>query len=336
MSEIDYKTGDPTAELPRHRGIKAWGMFLVVIAWLLICGAAITGIELAAQAVKGHSTTPTQPPLLLLGNTINVLIQGWIFLRVGRGARQGRRWARSIIVAFSASFVIRGLFGLPESLVAFQYVARPHTVLTATTTRPISTGISMAFAVIVFGFMLLFFEVFPALMFWYFNRSVIQAEFEKLDPHPAWTDRCPLPVLIFCAFCVFEMLQLVRSIPLGVASIFATLLVGPPAWALMAVQFLLLLAVTMLCCRLRLFGWLLAVVITALNCISDVAFLLHGDLQTLFDLTQVRTTAERASEAHQLVRVTLTCQSVFHAMVIVYLLFLYRYFKPPLATIAAG
>jgi len=336
MPEIDYKTGDPTAELPRYTGIKGWGMFLIVIGWLLICGAAITGIELAARAAQSHSTPPTQPPLLLLGNLINALIKGWIFLRVGRGARQGRRWARPIILAFSVSFVIRGLFGLPESLLEFQYAVRPHTVVTATGTHPVSTGISMAVAVIGLGFILLFFEVFPALMFWYFNRFVIQAEFERLDPHPAWTDRCPLPVLIFCAFCVAEMLQLVRSIPLGVAAIFANILVGPPAWALLAAQFLVVLAAIFLCVRLRLPGWLLGIMMVVLNFVSEVAFILHGDMQRFINLTQIHATAEGAREALRIMRVALVSQTFFRAVVIVYLLYIYRYFKPPLATVAAG
>ena len=117
---------------------------------------------------------------------------------LGIGSIKARRWARALLLIFSWSWLVMGIFMtvIMPFIMAKVFASLPANARTGQPAMPPAaiTG-TIIFMVIFFG---LFFVLIPAVWTFFYNSRHVKATCETRDPVTRWTDACPLPVLGFC------------------------------------------------------------------------------------------------------------------------------------------
>lgn len=168
----------PEAEpADRRAGLILFGVLDLVLAVPFL----IRALLYAFLAISG--TNPT-PAIVLPGELVVWAIVAFaitvFFVAIAFGSMAGRRWARSLSLAFSFLWLVFGAV-----TVACVLAAMPR-VVSATGRRP-TPGVFAALAVA--GIAL------PAAYLLFYRSAGVRAACEWLDPEERWTDRVPVVVL---------------------------------------------------------------------------------------------------------------------------------------------
>lgn len=188
------------ASLPAHKdrstGLMVFGILTLVLGGLvgLFVPLMLFGQMMAAKA-------PNAPPVNTSAILLAVAMYGCLavtLIWLGIGSIKARRWARALLLIFSWSWLVMGIF---------MTVTMPFVMARALTNLPANansgqpamppaaiTGM-IVFMVIFFG---VFFVLMPAVWTFFYNSRHVKVTCETRDPVPRWTDACPLPVLGFC------------------------------------------------------------------------------------------------------------------------------------------
>jgi len=125
------------------------------------------------------------------------------FIWLGVGSINARRWARAILLCFSAVALVGGIiacacmaFVLPHM---FDAMAQPGP-------SALQPAAMRAIKVVTAVVMFLFYVVIPGVLFLFYRSPHVKRTCEVRDPTERWTDRCPLPVLAY-------------SLPMGIGGI---------------------------------------------------------------------------------------------------------------------
>ena len=216
----------------------------------------------------------------LLPSLLAYLIIGVALIVLGIGSIRARRWARALLLVFSASWLAVGVI----EMVAMAIILPPVMTNAVAAAHPSAksldplAGVEIAL-VFIFGFLGFIFILLPGIWTFFYYSPHVKATCEARDPNPSWTDRCPLPVLaisLWMWLCVPTMLLMPFSGHL-VLPLFGTFATGLPA-AFLSVCFAVAWAVGgWLNFRLDIRGWWLLVIVILLGTVSTVlTFCFHG------------------------------------------------------------
>jgi len=205
---------------------------------LLVCLGAVfafltllipLGFASAPPAARLGAAAPVPTPLTVLPVILPFAVSAAAFIWTGIGSIRLRRWSRPlalsiagialfaggvIVLQFTATSLMTYLFG-PQTT--------PAPVRRGTTAPPSVNGAYLLGYVT--GLLLVALGI-PLVFFFAYRPRAVQQTLDEADPEPAWTDRCPLPLLglaIALAYAAFITATSALTIDPAVA-FFGTLL----------------------------------------------------------------------------------------------------------------
>ncbi|MBX7255675.1 MAG: hypothetical protein K1Y02_04860 [Candidatus Hydrogenedentes bacterium] len=175
--------------------------FLVIALWVSIGDRPAVG-QMALRWLYGF---------LLLGP----VLCAW-FVVVGIGSMCARRWARSIILAWSWVELVAGLADLTSFLDTFDEVPIGH----------IPKGAALLMKI----FMII---IFMAFVYFYGSEDVRQT-CESRDTVARWTDKCPIPVLVILVASANKLFGVLVSLIVALPKFYFGHALGPVPGAVAA------------------------------------------------------------------------------------------------------
>jgi hypothetical protein len=180
----------------RSTGLIIFGILTLLLGCLvgLFVPLMLFGQMMAAKAP--NAPLANKSAILLAVAMYGCVAVALIWL--GIGSIKARRWARALLLIFSWSWLVMGIFMtvIMPFFMAKVFANLPANAKTGQPAMPPAAITGMiVFMVIFFG---LFFVLVPAVWTFFYNSRHVTATCETRDPVPRWTDACPLPVLGFC------------------------------------------------------------------------------------------------------------------------------------------
>ena len=295
------------------------GLFVV----LLLAGEAI---QAAAPQLHdaSHADFKAVIPALFM-----YVVLGVTFIWLGIGSIMKHRWARALLLLISWSWLVVGVLAMvmmailmPKLMTSMQ-----ANMPSNATMSPAAMTVMMIVLTTIYGFI---FVVIPAIWTFFYNSRHVKATCEASNPAPCWTDACPLPVLAICLWAVFSVgtMLLMPFAANGVFPFFGTFLTGMGGTATWMILGGLWGCSGWLMYKLDLRGWwLLLISMVLLSISTTLTYSLH-DITEAYQLMgyseaqieQIKTTGLGG-------RYLAWTSLLFTVPLIVYLLFIKRYFR---------
>lgn len=179
----------------RSTGLTIFGILTLLLGCLagLFVPLMVFGQMMAAKA---PNAPPANTAAILPAMSIYIIL-AVALIWLGIGSIKARRWARALLLIFSWSWLVMGVF-MTAAMPFFMGKAFANLPPNPNTGQPVMTAAAITgmivFMVIFFG---VFFVLVPALWTYFYNSRHVKATCEARDPVARWTDACPLPVLAF-------------------------------------------------------------------------------------------------------------------------------------------
>ena len=276
-----------TSALPdykdRSTGLMIFGILTILIGCMTGMMLLFTLVTLLAAShtnVPPTSLSALLPALFIYGILAVALI--WL----GIGSIKARRWARALLLIFSWTWLVMGVFAilgvvlvLPTFLESIRAAAPPGQPAMPAA----AIGVAMVIACLMIG---VFFIALPAVWIFFYNSRHVKATCEARDPVTRWTDACPLPVLGLCLWLVVSA-PMMLAMPLmghGVMPFFGTFLTGQAGTA-----FCLAIAALWAWCAWLLYkmdvrGWWVILCAVVLFAVSAVLTYSQHDIIEMYQL----------------------------------------------------
>jgi hypothetical protein len=222
---------EPTLSPLPHKDRSA-GLIIFGILTILLGGLAglLVFVMLIGQAASARTTGAAAPlsTLLPVMSIYGALAVALVWL--GIGSIMARRWARALLLIFSWSWLVMGLF-----IVIIMAFLMPKILANVspggTAGHPaMPPGVMAGMMIGIFLVYGVLFVILPAVWTFFYNSRHVKATCETRDPATRWTDACPLPVLGLCLWLLFSV-PMMLIMPLaghGVMPFFGTFLTGLP------------------------------------------------------------------------------------------------------------
>jgi hypothetical protein len=221
-----------TAPMPAYKdrstGLMVFGILTLLLGGLIgmFVPLMLVGQVMAAKAPDAPpaNTTAILPAVAVYGVLAVALV--WL----GIGSVQKRRWARALLLIFSWSWLIMGVFMtvFMPFVMGKVFTNLPHDAKNGVPVMAPAfiTGMIVGM-VIFFG---IFFVLVPALWIFFYGSRHVKATCETRDPVTRWTDTCPLPVLGFSLWTWFAvpMMLIMLLVGHGVMPFFGVFVSGLP------------------------------------------------------------------------------------------------------------
>lgn len=270
----------------RSGGLTAFGILTIVLG----CLAGLMALLMVA-ATALSAAVPNAPPQSLSTVLMVMCIYGGLavaLIWLGIGSIKARRWARALILIFSWTWLVMGIF-----MVFFMGFLMPKAMLNTPGVNgqpalpPGSIAVMTVFLELFFGF---FFVVLPIIWIFFYANHHTRATVEMRDPVRRWTDACPLPVLGLSLWLLFSALTTLFLPVLyhGVAPFFGVFLSGLPG----SLVYLVMAAVWAYCAW-RLYKmdirawWIVLIAMTLYGASSLMTFARH-DIVEMYQLMGYR------------------------------------------------
>jgi hypothetical protein len=232
MNEQSPETAPAEATaLPAYKD-RATGLIVFGILTILLgCMAGLLVLlMLVGQAAVRHTNVPPTPLSAILPAIFIYGVLAVALIWLGIGSIKARRWARAMLLVFSWSWLVMGVFVLifmaffmPKILANINASATPGQPATPAA----AIGVIMVISCLILG---VFIIIVPAVWVFFYNSRNVKATCEARDPVTRWTDACPLPVLALCLWLLFSvpMLLFMPVMGHGVMPFFGMFLKGLP------------------------------------------------------------------------------------------------------------
>jgi hypothetical protein len=276
-----------TSALPDHKD-RSIGLLVFGILTILLGSMAgmLLLLMLVGQVVVRSTHATVVPASILL---LDVFIYGILavaLIWLGIGSIMARRWARALLLIFSWSWLVMGVFAV-LGVVVFLPIVLENVRAAAPPGQPAmpaaAIGVIMVISCLMLGF---FFIALPAVWIFFYKSRHVKATCEARDPVTRWTDACPLPVLGLCVWLWFSapMMLVMPIIVHGVMPFFGMFLTGLPGTA-----FCLAIAALWAWCAWLLYkmdarGWWLILVAMVLFTVSAVLTYARHDVIEIYQL----------------------------------------------------
>jgi hypothetical protein len=276
------------APLPDYKDRSTGLVIFGILTLLLGCLAGLfVTLMLFGQmmAAKAPNAPPVNHAAMLQGMAVYGLL-AVALVWLGIGSILARRWARALLLIFSWSWLIVGIF-ITAVMPFFMAKVFANLPPNAGTGQPAMPPAAITVMVVT---MTLFFGVFfvlvPAVWTFFYNSRHVKATCEARDPAPRWTDACPLPVLGFSlwTWVAVPMMLVMALTGFAVMPCFGVFVSGLPG----ALFCLVIAAVWGVAgwwlYRLDARGWWLILIAMVLFMVSALLTYAHHDISELYQL----------------------------------------------------
>lgn len=315
---------------PSHRdrstGLTIFGIIQILLGGLcaLMCPLALFGLMMSRK-ISGIST-PMASQLL---GVLWYALMAAIFITLGIGSIQARRWAHALSLILSYVWLICGV--LIVVLITAIVPVAIRTGLQAGS-KDVPAGVMAVVLTIGIAFAAVFLIVLPIIFLVFYSKQDVRETCRQRDPVERWTDRCPLPVLamsLLFAFTAFYYLATGVAKPL--LPFFGVYLTGIRG----AIGLLLLAALeayfSRAFFRLKPTGWWIAVFTRGLFLISTAITFTRNNLMDVYVKIGMSSREMQQLNSNPIVhsRAVLFFGLSFSLIFFGYLLWLKKYFKNP-------
>lgn len=211
----------------RSAGLLIFGILTILLGCL---AGLFVPLMLIGQAASAKATGASAPISTILPGIFIYGILAVALVWLGIGSIMARRWARALLLIFSWSWLVMGVFVLV--FMAFLMLKMLATMSSVgTTNQPAAPQATMVGVMVVMALVFgVVFVILPAAWTFFYNSRHVKATCERRDPVTRWTDACPLPVLGFCLWLlsVVPMLLIMPLAGHGVMPFFGMFLTGAP------------------------------------------------------------------------------------------------------------
>src|SRR6185437_15618371 len=188
----------------RSTGLTIFGIIHILLGGFcaLMCPLALFGLMMSRK-ISGISTPMASQYLGVLWYAFLAAI----FITLGIGSIQARRWAHALSLILSYIWLIGGSL-VVVLLTAIMPVAI-RTAMHQGGSKEVSAGAMAVILTIGIAFAALFLIALPIAFLVFYSKQDVRETCRQRDPVERWTDRCPLPVLamsLLFAFTAFYYL----------------------------------------------------------------------------------------------------------------------------------
>ena len=279
--------GEPSMVLPplefkdRRAGLVAFGILEILLGGL--CILLLVFLLAFFLLAASHTTVRTPGGYGFVGEVdwhglgIAAAMYGFLavaFVWLGIGSIHCQRWARTLSLILSWSWLLGGICAL-GFLVVFQRAS-------------IAKGMITPAANFIMDIMLTFEAVFlvalPSAMVLFYQSRHVKATCEARDQTPRWTDACPMPVLATSLWICLGAFSLL-SVPFmyrSVVPFFGILITGRVAACILVLCSALWFYLGWGTYRLKPTAWWLALIVFGLSSASAAFTFLRIDLMELY------------------------------------------------------
>jgi hypothetical protein len=272
MSEPE-PVAPPTVK-DRKPGLIGCGIVHVLLGLLFIGVSVLMVVTLTLAG--GSAARPAVPKGTLLYSTLLYLALAALFVVLGIGSLRARRWAPPLILVTSWGWLLTGIMG--GAVMGFML---PQMFAAMPDDQPGAKAMAMGCMSIGLG---LFGIALPLAFVLFYRSRHVKATVERLDPVPRWTDRQPVPLLLFACWMFFGAVStllssfMYRALPIG-----GIVLRGWPVFAFMASMATLLFWIGVGTLRRWRSAWWAAVVLLAIGLAWGALFLTSTDPSAMYE-----------------------------------------------------
>lgn len=330
----------PLAEVPAYRdrrtGLLIFGIVQIILG--LLAALMVPLIALSALMSRLSPTGAMRPGQFVSGVSIYVLIAA-VFLALGIGSIQTKRWAHALTLVTSWYWLIAGtLVTVVLTAVLPVVMRRALAQVQQNSANPpsadITTGVMAVFITLMIVFFTIFLVLLPIAFIVFYRRKDVELTCRHRDPVERWTDRSPLPVLgASLAFFVGSLYSLLLAATSPMLPLFGHYLTGLPAAGCLVLLAGLDLYLALALFRLQSSGWWIAVIAAPVR-MSATAFSYNraGLMQAYAKLGWSDAQLQMLnSNPIFRSRIFLGMGVIMMLAFLGYLLWLKRYFKTPVA-----
>jgi hypothetical protein len=323
----------PTPHADRTTGLVIFGIAQIILG--LLAALMIPLVALAAVMSRLGPASSMHPGQMISGAS-TYFFAAIVFITLGIGSVQYRRWARALTLVTSWYWLIMG--ALVTVLITAVLPVMMKTLLQTQQNignaqtpalSPTAMAIIVTLVIIFFAFFLI---VVPIAFVVFYGREDVALTCRDRDPIERWTDRTPLPVLgASVVFFVGALYMLVVAATSPVFPFFGKYLTGIPAAACLLVLAAIDGYLAIASFRLKLAAWWLAIITLALRLLSMSLTYVKADLVQAYS-QMGRSDAElRMLESSPLLRghVFLWWSLLSLLIFLGYLIWIKRYFDAP-------
>jgi hypothetical protein len=276
-------TPSPVPYKDRSVGLIVFGVLTILLGCLV---GLFVPLMLFGQMASARATgaSPSLSAILPAMAIYGVLAVALVWL--GIGSTMARRWARALLLIFSWSWLIMGVFVL--IFMAFLVPKMMSNLSSSgTSDHPAMPGPAIAGVMIgmflVFG---VFFVILPAVWTFFYNSRHVKATCETRDPVTRWTDACPLPVLGLCLWFLLSVPMMLIMPFAGhcVMPFFGTFLTGVPGALLCLAVAALWSYAAWLLYKLDVRGWWLILIALCVFMVSSLVTFAQHDMMEMYRL----------------------------------------------------
>jgi hypothetical protein len=332
----------PSAPVPlppeftdRSTGLTIFGVGQIILGLLtaLMIPFAMLGAFISRFAPGGGNVRPGQfvSAILIYGSLAAV------FLVLGIGSIGAKRWAHALTLVVSWYGLAVGVL-VTILLTAVMPVAMRSGLAQAQQANPnaaspeLSTGIMAVIVTFVIVFVAFFLIIIPLAYVIFYSRKDVALTCRHRDPLERWTDRTPLPalgasVVLFCGAAY----MFVTAISTPLFPFFGHYLTGIPGGACFLVLAAIDLYLSIAIFRLRVSAWWTAVLLYSLRLLSMTLTYARADLMQAYSKMDLSNTQLQMMNSSPIFRShVILWWSLFSTILFFgYLIWLKRYFKPP-------
>jgi hypothetical protein len=263
---------------------------LIVFGILTLLLGCLAGLFMLLMLVQLTKTKPAGVPAVNPSGILMALgIYGGLaatLIWLGIGSIMARRWARALLLIFSWSWLVMGVFmtAVMPFFMGKVFANLPPNAKTGQPAMPpgVITGMIVGMTI----FFLVFFVLVPALWIFFYGSRHVKATCATRDPVTRWTDACPLPLL---GFVLWTWLAVPMMLLLPLTGHAAMPLFGAFVTGLPAGMFCLVIAAVWGVAgwwlyRLDARGWWLILVAMVLFAVSALLTYAHHDIIEMYQL----------------------------------------------------
>jgi hypothetical protein len=178
----------------RKAGLVVFGV--LEIAFGLVCVLLLL-FMLMSQALAGRNPNAPHGPHVMFAAMSIYGTAAVAFIWLGIGSIMARRWARAILLCFSAVGLVVGIFACASMVYVIPHMFDVIAQQGRTPLQPAAMLMAKIFAGV---FIFFVYFVIPGAMFLFYRSPHVKRTCEVRDPVERWTDRCPVPALALSLF----------------------------------------------------------------------------------------------------------------------------------------
>ena len=218
----------PVRHQDRSTGLILVGVLEIVLGLACLLMLAFMGITAVSVGRLPEGQAAGLNARVMIPYCAFYLLFALFFATVGVGTLRGRRWARTIMLIVSWSWLISGVFG---TILMFFILPKMTGAISATAGGGAAADASVGMVVMgcVAVVMGLLYIVLPGVLLLFYRGPNVKATFEAKDPGIPWTDRVPAPVLALTLLFGIGAVGAVSWALFGVLPIFGYVVTGLPA-----------------------------------------------------------------------------------------------------------